>query len=150
MKKNTIIKSLRINHIVTLLVALAVVLSFECGLLQKGVLLNSVSATATYVIQVAVVMLTVILIPLAIKGFTSALDRAKGMSEDAFLVVFCKKSMQRTLLLFFVMVLSAFAYYALAYDGAMYCGLLGLGFMIYGFPTRMTLEHYLNGEENNA
>ena len=147
MEKNTIIKSLRINHIVALVVALALLSAFEFGLFEKGALVGVVSSTAMYVMQVAVVMLTVILIPLAIKGFTAALEKAKGMSEDAFLVVFCKKSMQRTLLLFFVMVLSEFAYYGLAYDGAMYCGLLGLGFMVYSFPTRQTLATYLNEEE---
>ncbi len=149
MGKNSIIRALRINYVAALVAALAVLLAFECGWLAKGVLLETVSSTSIYVAQVAVVMCTVVLIPLAIKGFTRALVKAKGMPEDAFLVVFCKKSLQRIFLLFVVIVLNEFAYYGLAYEGALYCGLLGLGAMIYSYPTKNVLEQYLNDTENN-
>ena len=147
MGKNSIIKALRINYLAALVAALVVLLAFECGWLAEGVLLDTVSPTTVYVSQVAVVMCTVVLIPLAIKGFTRALVKAKGMSEDAFLVVFCKKSLQRMFLLFVVLVLNEFAYYGLAYDGALYCGLLGLGAMIYSYPTKNVLEQYLGEAE---
>jgi hypothetical protein len=88
-------------------------------------------------------MLTVVLIPLAIKGFTASLEKSKGLPEADFLNLFCKKSLQRIFLLFIVVVLNEFVYYALGYESALYCGVLGFGAMIYSFPTKMVLEQYL-------
>lgn len=139
---------MRINYIVAFIAALAVLLSFELGFVEKGALAKVISSTAMYVLQVVVIMLTVILIPLAMKSFTKSLEKAKKMSEDAFLVVFSKKSLQRIFLLFVVVVVNEFAYYGLDYEGALYCGLLGFGSMIYSFPTRMVLEQFLSDKEN--
>ena len=147
MGKNGIIKSLRINYIAAIVSALAVLLAFECGWLEKGALTNVLSSNEMYVVQVVIIMLTIMFIPLAIKGFTRSLEKAKNLSEDAFLVVFCKKSLQRIFLLFLVLVVNEFAYYGLGYDSALYCGLLGLGSMIYSFPTKMVLEQYLGEKE---
>lgn len=139
---------MRINYIVAFIAALAVLLAFELGFVEKGALAKAISSTAMYVLQVVVIMLTVILIPLAMKSFTKSLEKAKKMSEDAFLVVFSKKSLQRIFLLFVVVVVNEFAYYGLDYEGALYCGLLGFGSMIYSFPTRMVLEQFLSDKEN--
>ena len=147
MEKNAIIKSLRINYFVSLVAVLVVLLAFELGVVQKGVLNEVISSTAVYLIQVSAVMLTVVLIPLAIKGFTASLEKSKGLPEADFLKLFCKRSLQRIFLLFIVIVLNEFVYYALGYEGALYCGVLGFGAMIYSFPTKMVLEQYLAEKE---
>jgi hypothetical protein len=146
MEKKAIIRSLRINYFVSMAAALVVLLAFECGVVEKGALAAVVPSTAMYAVQVATIFLTVLLIPLAIKGFTSSLDKAKGVDEAAFIKLFCKKSLQRIFILFIVVVVNEFVYYGLGYDGALYCGLLGFGSMIYSFPTRMVLEQYLGNE----
>ena len=148
MEKNAIIKSLRINYMVSFVAALAVMLAFESGFIEKGALVKVLSSTAIYVIEVVTVLLTIAFILLAVKGFTSSLEKAKGLSEADFIKMFCKKSLQRIFLLFVVIVVSEFSYYGLGYDAALYCGLMGLGSMIYSFPTRMVLEQFLaKGEE---
>lgn len=143
MEKRAIIKSLRINYVVSFVAALVVLLAFELGFIEKGLLAKTVSSTTLYVMQVATVLLTVSLIPLAIKGFASSLEKAKGQPEADILKLFCKRSLQRIFLLFIVVVFSEIVYYALGYEGALYCGVLGYGFMIYCFPTEMVLDQYL-------
>lgn len=147
MDKSVILKSLRINYFVALVAALMVPISFELGFIEKGVLVNILSSTGMYVAQVVVIMLTVVLVPLAIKGFTRSLEKARNLPEGDVLKVFSKKSIQRISLLFIVMVVNGFAYYGLDYSEALYCGLFGLGSMIYSFPTKMVLEQYLCDKE---
>lgn len=147
MKKNAVLKSLRINYFVTFVALLVLLFSFEFGLIEKDVLMNVVPSSVLYMIQVIAIMLTVILIPLAIKGFTKSMEKARGLSEDAFLKVYCKKNIQRIFLLFVVLVVNIFVYYAFGYNGSLYCILLGFGSMIYSFPTKMVLEQFLCDKE---
>lgn len=148
MDRKEILKSLRINHIFSLLASLLVIVAFETGVLAKGALAVVVPDGGVYVIQVVAVMLTVLLVPLAIKGFSSSLGKAKGLGEEEFLKLFTKKSMQRIFLLFIALLLNAFVYYGVGYEGSLYCGLLSLCALIYSFPTRNVLEECL--EKNNG
>ena len=147
MDRGKIIRSLRINYIVSIVAALAVVLAFELGFIEKGAMVNVVSADTMYMIQVTAVMLTIALIPLAIKGFTRAMEKVKGNPEEVVVALFCKKSLQRIFLLFLVVVINEFVYYGLGYDSSLYCCLIGLGSMIYSFPTKMVLEQSLGERE---
>lgn len=147
MNKNAIIKSLRISYVVSLIAALAVVLAFEFDLIEEGAFAKLLSSTMVYALQVVTVMLTVILIPLAVKGFTKSLEKAKALSEYKFTKLFFKKSLIRMFLLFIVILVNIFVYYGLGYNGALYCGLFGLGSMIYSFPTKMVFEHYFGEKE---
>lgn len=146
MNKENILKSLRINYAVAFIATLIIVVAFESGLLAKGLLANFVSSSIYYMLQVATIMLTVILIPLAIRGFTNSIAKVDGMDEASVLKLYCKKSLQRIFLLFIVIVINEFAYYGLGYDGALYCGLFGYGSMIYSYPTRMVMEQFLQGK----
>ena len=148
MEKNTVIRSLRINYFVSFVAALLVLLAFELDFIEKGALVKVMSSTAMYIVQVVAVMITVIFIPCAIKGFTKSMEKSKGMPENGILDVFCKKSLLRIFLLFVVVLVNLFVYYGLGYDSALYCGLLGFGSMIYSFPTKMVLEQYIEGKEN--
>ena len=143
MENKDIIKSLRINHFFSLFAAVIAICSFEVGLLSKGALALAVSATAVYVIQVAVVMLTVLLVPFAIKSFTNSLNKKVGQGEEDYLKLFVKKSVQRIFILFIVLLLNVFVYYGVEYEGSLYCGILALGSLIYSFPTKHVLEQYL-------
>ena len=148
MEKKDIIKGLVVNHIFSLIAVAITVATFEIGVIAKGALVNVVSSTTVYIIQVAVVMLTVLFVPVAIKGFTNALTKKVGCSEEDYLKLFVKKSMQRISILFFVLLLNVFVYYGIGYEGSLYCGILALGSLIYSFPTRNVLEQYL--EKNSS
>lgn len=143
MDKKNILKSLRINHIFSLFAAVLVIVMFETGLLAKGALASVVSSGVEYVIEVVTIMLTVLLVPLAIKGFSGALNKSLGCSEEVFLALFAKKAFQRIALLFVALLLNEFVYYGLDYNGAFYCGLLALFSLLYSYPTKMVLEGYI-------
>lgn len=147
MDEKTVLKSLRINYFVSLAAALIVLLAFELGYLEKGALAMAVSPTVMYVIEVVTIMLTVLLIPLAVKGFTNSMSKAGGLPGEEFVKLFLRKSLQRIFLLFIVIIVNEFAYYGLGYNGGLYCGLLGFGSMIYSFPTKMVFEQYSNSEK---
>ena len=146
MNKETVLRSLRINHVVAFAATLVIVAAFECGFVAKGVLAGLISSSAYYMLQVATVMLTVILVPMAIKSFTKAAGKCSGMSEGDALKLYTRMSMQRTVLVFLVIIINGFAYYGLGYEGSLYCGLFGYGSMIYAFPTKMVMEQFLQGK----
>ena len=105
MQKDRVLKWLRINYAVSVASALLVVLAFESGYLYKGALLNVMSESTVYVVQVMSVMLTVLFIPLAIKSFTRGLAKAKNMGgKAASLRFFNKKALQRIFILFIAIV----------------------------------------------
>ena len=146
MNKDKILKSLRINYTVAFIATLFVIIAFETGLIPKSLLANIISSTTFYALQVATIILTIILIPLAIKGFTNSIAKAGTMDNDAALNLYCKKSIQRIFLLFIVIIINEFAYYGIGYDGSLYCGLFGFGAMIYSFPTQMVMEQFMQGK----
>ena len=146
MNKENILKSLRINYAVAFIATLIIITAFESGFIAKGLLADMISPTTYYILQVATIMLTVILIPTAIKSFTKAAEKAVSMDEDKALTLYTKKSIQRIILLFVVIVINGFTYYGTGYEGSLYCGLFGYASMIYSFPTRMVMEQFLHGK----
>ena len=147
MDDKEILKSLRINYIFSVLAALMVIVVFETGVVAKDALDSLHSSSWTYILQVTAVMVTVLFIPLAIKGFTSSLSKALGCSDDEFRKLFAKKSIQRIFLIFIALLLNIFIYYGIGYNGSLYCGLFAFGALLYSYPTRMVLNDYL--EQNS-
>ncbi|MBR4066023.1 MAG: hypothetical protein IKJ97_04655 [Bacteroidaceae bacterium] len=148
MSKKEILKSLRINHIFSLFAVALVIVAFETGLLVKGALAALMPVNGMYVLEVVVIMSTVLLVPYAIKGFSGALNKALGCSEEDFLKIFARKSLQRIFILFITLLLNTFVYYGVCYDGSLYCGLLSLCALLYSFPAKQVLEGYLEKNVN--
>ena len=144
MEYEKIIKTLRIHYFAMLAIVSAITLFLEVRFGEKP---ETILPEAMYIIQVFVVLFTLIFISVAIKGFTWRLEKAKGLSEKLFLPRFVKSSVLRTNLLFIVIAVNAMAYCMIGYEGALYCGLLGLGAMIYSYPTKRVLEIYLSNRE---
>ena len=148
MSKKEILKSLRINHAFSLFAVALVIVAFETGLLVKGALAALMPVNGMYVLEVVVIMSTVLLVPYAIKGFSGALNKAIGCSEEDFLKLFARKSLQRIFILFITLLLNTFVYYGVCYDGSLYCGLLSLCALLYSFPAKQVLEGYLEKNVN--
>lgn len=146
MNKDNVIKSLKRHYYAMFAVILITLLAFEFGL-KDGLFIENVSPNALYVIQVFAIMFTVVFIPLAIVGFTKSIEKAMNLPQEAFFMKFLKRGMRRINLLAAVMAVNILVYYRFGYDGALYCGLLGLGAMVYSFPTKNVLEQYLNGKK---
>lgn len=148
MSKKEILKSLRINHAFSLFAVALVIVAFETGLLVKGAHAALMPVNGMYVLEVVVIMSTVLLVPYAIKGFSGALNKAIGCSEEDFLKLFARKSLQRIFILFITLLLNTFVYYGVCYDGSLYCGLLSLCALLYSFPAKQVLEGYLEKNVN--
>lgn len=142
--ENKIIKTLRIHYFAMLAVVCAMIAFLELRFEEK---LTFALPDAMYITQVFVIMFTLIFISVAIIGFTKSLEKAKGLSKEDAMVLFLRKGMQRTNLLFCVLAVNAMAYCIIGYEGALYCGLVALGAMIYSFPTKRVLDEFLIDKE---
>ena len=140
------INTLRFNYIVAFIASLAIIVAFEGGFLQKEALTALLSPDDIYLLEVTTVMVTMALIPLALKSFSRAMKKAAGSGKMRLLRTFSNMSLVRISLLFAVIVINAFIYYGIGYNGALYCGLFGYCALIYSYPTAKTLDSYLNDE----
>lgn len=149
MNKERIIKSLRLNYFVAFISTLVIIIAFESRMLYKGALRSIISEENAYNLEIAAVMLTIGLIPLALKSFSRSMEKAKAKGNAEVLKKFGKMSLLRIALLFVVIIANAFIYYGINYEGALYCGLIGYGALIYSYPTIETLESYLDNNGYN-
>lgn len=140
------ISALRFNYIVAFIATLAIIVAFEGGFLQKEALTELLSPDDIYILEVTTVMVTMALIPLALKSFSRAMKKAAEAGKMKLLKTFSNMSLVRISLLFVVIVVNAFIYYGIGYNGALYCGLFGYCAFIYSYPTARTLDSYINNE----
>ena len=148
MNKKNVLKSLRFNFITSIFSAIIAMAAFETGFLTKGILALNLSEQDIYYVEVSAIMVTIALVPLALKGFSRAMNKAAGLDNNAILKLYGKKSIQRMFLLFISLVINIFVYYGVQYDGALYCAIVSLGALIYSYPTEKVLNEYL--DSNNT
>ena len=146
MNKENVLKSLRFNFITSIFSAIIAIAAFETGYLTKGVLALNLSEQDIYYVEVSTIMITIAIVPFALKGFSRAMKKVAGLDNIAVLKVYGKKSIQRMFMLFIALVINIFVYYGVKYDGAMYCAIVSLGALIYSYPTEKVLNEYLDGE----
>jgi hypothetical protein len=147
MNKENVLKSLRFNFITSIFSAIIAIAAFETGYLTKGVLALNLSEQDIYYVEVCTIMITIAIVPFALKGFSRAMKKVAGLDNIAVLKVYGKKSIQRMFMLFIALVINIFVYYGLKYDGAMYCAIVSLGALIYSYPTEKVLNEYLDGNK---
>ena len=147
MNRENVIKSLRFNFATSVFAAIIAIAAFETGYLTKGALAMSLGVEDIYYIEVSAIMLTMAIIPLAIKGFSRAMKKGANMNNYALLKLYSKKSLQRMFLLFIALVINIFIYYGVEYKGAMYCAILSFGALLYSYPTGKVLDEYTNNNE---
>ena len=114
---------------------------FESGMLAKGSI--TPAPTARYIIDVAGVMLTITLIPLALKGFSTLIKREIERKNPHFIEFFHAKSTARLSILFAAIMMNIVLYYGTGNESALYCGILAVGAFIYSYPTMATLNNCL-------
>ena len=145
MNKENVLKSLRFNFITSIFSAIIAIAAFETGYLTKGVLALNLSEQDIYYVEVSAIMITIAIVPFAIKGFSRAMKKTAGLDNITILKIYGKKSIQRMFLLFIALVINIFVYYGIKYDGALYCGIVSLGALIYSYPAENVLNEYLDG-----
>ena len=149
MTRENVLKSLKINFATAIFAALMAIAAFETGYITKGALAMLLTESDIYYIEVAGIMLTIAIIPAALKLFSRAMSKAvkNEVEKGLFIKLFYKRSLTRIMLLFIPLVANIFIYYGVKYDGAMYCAILSLGALIYSYPTGKVLDDYTNGNK---
>lgn len=146
MQKEEALKKTRIMFWVQTIAAIALVAIFESNLINNTDI--AVTHPARYPIEVAGIMLTICIIPLAVKGFSTQVSKAAKNRIPHFIEYYHSKCNARTSLLFMVIMANIALYYLLGNNsGALYCGLLGVAAAIYSYPTKTTLDNYCNIQE---
>ncbi len=145
MQKENIIKNVRTVFWVYATLATLLAVLFETGIIAKDI--PGITPTARYIAEVAGVMLTIILIPLAIKGFSMQMTRAAKEKNAHLIEYYRNKSNARTSILFVVIMANIALYYAIDNESSLYCALLGIAAAIYSYPTKTTFESYCNNQE---
>ena len=148
MNRENVLKGLKFNFATSIFAALIAVAAFETGYLTKGALTPFIDEESLYYIEVSAIMLTMAIIPFALKGFSRAMAKCTSLDNMAYLKLYNKKSLQRMFMLFIALVVNIFVYYGTEYDGAMYCAILSFGALLYSYPTGKVLDEYRNKKEN--
>ena len=133
------LKKTRINFWVHIVILAAITAVFETGVIAKNTL--TMSEQTRYIVDVAAIMLTISLIPLAVKGFSAQMRKAAKEKKDELLPLFVAKSNARIALLFIVAATNLFLYYTASNNGAFYCAILGLAALVYSYPTAGTIDN---------
>ena len=147
MNRENVLKSLKFNFATSIFATIIAIAAFETGYLTKGALAMNLTADDMYYIEVSTIMLTIAIIPIALKGFSRAMKKGSSLENSAFLKLYGKWSLIRIFMLFVALVINIFAYYGLEYNGAMYCAIISFGALIYSYPTGKVLDEYQNGNE---
>ena len=129
----------QIIFIILLLVAAATIALFETGVLPTGGL-AAYDGNMRYIIDVAVFMLTIGLIPLAAKRFDASIEKVKNCDDEVLLTTYRRESEIQLALLFVVMMMNIGAYYGSGNESMIYCALAGFVRYIFCFPSNKALQ----------
>jgi hypothetical protein len=129
----------QIIFIILLLVAAATIALFETGVLPTGGL-TAYDGNMRYIIDVAVFMLTIGLIPLAAKRFDASIEKVKNCDDEVLLTTYRRESEIQLALLFVVMMMNIGAYYGSGNESMIYCALAGFVRYIFCFPSNKALQ----------
>ena len=144
MNRANVLKSLKFNFATSIFATIIAIAAFETGYLVKGALAMNLGEQDLYYIEVSTIMLTMAIIPLALKWFSRTMSKSTNLDKNAFLKLYSKMSLIRMFLLFIVLIVNIFIYYGIDYNGAMYCAIVSLGALLYSYPTGKVLDEYQN------
>jgi hypothetical protein len=147
MNRDNVVKPLRFNFITSIFAAIIAVAAFETGYLTKGALAMNLTNEDLYYVEVCTVMLTIAIIPFALKGFSRAMKKGMDLNKTEQLNLYSKRSLLRIFLLFIALIINIFVYYGTEYKGAMYCAIISFGALLYSYPTGKVLDDLQNGND---
>ena len=144
MDRKSVLKSLQINFTTAVFAAIIAVAAFETGYITKGVMGLAFSDNDLYYFEMGTILLTMALVPIALKSFSRTMKRANSANSQEALKLYYKSSLLRIFLLFIPLVANIFIYYGTEYDGALYCGIVSLAALIYSYPSGRVLDEIGN------
>lgn len=135
MTNKQILNRLRIEYMAYVLLVALLVILHETHILDEGVLVGK--TTAVYVTEYAGILLTIVLIPLALKSYHKALLRMAVMDDDEKRRRSYVKWNEIRLSMFVVIVLlNTSVYYATLDNMCGYCAIMGAIASFFCWPTK--------------
>ena len=134
MTDKQIIRRLNVEYAVFLVLSIGLYVLGECGVLPEGGLVGR--SAAVYALQCGTALLTIVLIPLALKSFHVALQRM-GTQPDAAQRrrSYVRWSEIRLALFFVIIVVALTAYYATVSNLGFYCAVMALIASLFCIPS---------------
>ena len=134
MTDKQIIRRLNVEYAVFLILSIGLYVLGECGVLPEGGLVGR--SAAVYALQCGTALLTIVLIPLALKSFHVALQRM-GTQPDAAQRrrSYVRWSEIRLALFFVIIVVALTAYYATVSNLGFYCAVMALIASLFCIPS---------------
>ena len=123
MTNKQILLRLRIEYIVYILLALLLVALYELQVFTKGTMEGH--TTAVYVLECIGVLLTVVLVPLALKSFHVALERIAEKEEQEHRRSYVKWNEIRLAMFVVVVLVNISIYYVASSTTCGYCAVIG-------------------------
>lgn len=143
MTNKQILCRLRAEYLAFLLLAAVLVLLHETGVFNKGFLVGN--ASAVYVTECVGILLTIALIPVALKSFHKALLRMAEVKDERLRRrSYVKWNEIRLAMFVVVVVLNTSIYYATSDNMCGYCALMGLVASFFCWPTKNGVEAELS------
>ena len=85
MNRDNVLKGLKFNFATSIFAAIIAIAAFETGYLTKGALTPFVDEEALYYIEVCAIMLTIAIIPFALKSFSRAMSKGAELDKGCIL-----------------------------------------------------------------
>lgn len=142
------VRALWVDYVVYLVLTLAVAGAYELGLLPEGTLVGRVNAT--YVLQTVGVLLTMGLVPLALKLFPLLLPRYEGEPVRLRLQLHRRASLLRLVLLALPTWMGLWLYYATLNNIGGFCALISVTASFFCLPGRERLKEELLIDQDKA
>lgn len=142
-----LMKTLKVEFFATWLVAAVMAVLGETDVIPNG--LVGPNTTGEFKINTAVIMLTVVGVPLALKLFSLNTTKAlRRMDNDEALSSYHVWSVVRMAILALDIALGLAAYYVTLNVTGLFCALVALATTLYCWPSSDKISAYLNGLNN--
>lgn len=143
MEIKRIVHRLWVEYAIVWLLAIGLLLLNETGVVEEGALAHD--GRLCYVLQTATVLLTLCLIPVALKMFSLALDkRVKPLPRLEALRAYCRWSEVRLAMLAVVVLIGLSVYYSTLSSIGGLCALVGLLATLFCLPGEARVKGELN------
>lgn len=146
MEIKNIVRRLWTEYVAVWALSLGLLVLYEAGVLEEGALAHD--GRICYVLQTASVILTLCLIPVALKMFSQALDkRVRLLPRPEALYSYLRWSEVRLAMLTIVVLVGLSVYYSTLSSIGGLCALVGLLATLFCLPGETKLRNELNLED---
>lgn len=136
---------LMVGWITIYVIAGITALLYETGTVPKGTVTDN---KTIYIMQVVGVLLSLAMIPVALRGFRKMIDRMEDRPFESRVKIYETVSWIRLAAFFVVIEYGVLLYYLINDDIGLYCALIGTICSLFCIPQRSAVEYDLDWKKN--